>query len=85
MNLPSIPTSNQSPATKPSLAFRLSSAVLVGLLAMVLYGHLSITAFAGAITAAFCVFILSDILLSFLILAIPPGLLVLALAGLLAR
>lgn len=77
--------SNTSPAPRPSLAFRLSTAVLTGLLVLLLYGYLDGLACAMALATAIAVFALSSILLSFLILAIPPGLLVLALAGLLAR
>lgn len=85
MNAPSSRSSATSSATRPSLAFRLSTALLAGLFVMLLLGRLDGFTSAAALAAALGVFALSSILLSFLILAIPPGLFVLAMAGLLVR
>lgn len=74
--------------TRASLAFRLSSALVVGLLVLLVADLQGGMAAGTALTwsmaslAGAAVFVFSDILLPLLIVATPPGLLILAVIGL---
>jgi RsiW-degrading membrane proteinase PrsW (M82 family) len=91
MNTSPLSSARQPDDTRASMAFRVLVAVVTCLL--VVLGLISIQngaaaeplAWAAGLLVGGCVFVLADILLAFLVVAIPPGLFVLSLAGLLAR
>lgn len=73
---------------RTSLPFRLTTAVVTGLLALLGASALdsieagSMAAWGMALLAGGCVFVFSDLLLPLLVVAIPPGLFILTLVGL---
>lgn len=84
-------TTGQPKPARTSLAFRLTCAVAVGLLVLFVSLEANIqagvgtgTTFAWTMTslASAAVFVFADFLLPLLVVAIPPGLLVLAVIGL---
>jgi hypothetical protein len=91
MKLSQPPLARQPDHTRTSLVFRVLVAlaacvlVMLGFAWMQTGGADSSLTWGAALLAGGCVFVLADILLAFLVVAIPPGLFILWLAGLLAR
>ncbi|MGJ7916160.1 hypothetical protein ACI48D_11855 [Massilia sp. LXY-6] len=91
MKISQLPPAQQPDYTRTRIAFRVLVAVATCLL--VVLGSVSIQngtapsplTSGGALLAGGCVFVLADILRAFLVVAIPPGLFILSLAGLLAN
>jgi hypothetical protein len=90
MKISQLSSARQPDDTRTSTAFRVLVAVATCFLVVLglatqdnpVSGPL---AWGAALLAGGCVFILADGLLAFLVIGIPPGLFVLALAGLLAH
>lgn len=87
-NLAATGTTGYSQPTRTSLAFRLTCSVTLGLLILLWSGihggELTSVTSTWAVATAVCggVFIFSDQILPVLVIAIPPGLLILAIVGL---
>jgi uncharacterized membrane protein YdjX (TVP38/TMEM64 family) len=91
MNISQATSTRQPDATRTSMSFRVLAAVatcllvVVGLASMQPGAASSPLTWGAALLAGGVVFVLADVLLAFLVVAIPPGLFILSLAGLLAR
>jgi hypothetical protein len=91
MNISQPPPARQSDHTRTSLVLRVLIALAACLLFMLGFASMKNgtaadpVTWAGGLLAGASVFFLADILLAFLVVAIPPGLFILSLVALLAR
>jgi hypothetical protein len=91
MKTPPLSSARQPDDTRTSMAFRLLAAAVTCLLVVLCFASMqhgaasSTMTWGAALLLGGCVFVLADMLLAFLVVAIPPGLFILSLVGLLAR